>query len=45
MKMHILHSSGFWVVIPYSVAVGYQSFRGPYCLHLQHYMVSQPRRP
>jgi hypothetical protein len=25
----------FCVVTPYSVLVGYQRFRGPYCLHLQ----------
>jgi hypothetical protein len=25
----------FWVVTPCSVAVGYQRFRGPSCLHLQ----------
>jgi hypothetical protein len=25
----------FWVVIPCSVMVGYQRFRGPCCLHLQ----------
>jgi len=25
----------FWVVTPCSVVVGYQSFRGPCCLHLQ----------
>jgi hypothetical protein len=25
----------FWVVIPCTVAVGYQRFGGPYCLHLQ----------
>jgi len=24
----------FWVVSPCSVVVGYQRFRGPYCLHL-----------
>jgi len=38
-------------VTPYNVAVGYQHFRGPCCLHLQvgilwqHYMVLQPRIP
>jgi hypothetical protein len=26
---------GFWVVVPCSVVVGYQCFRGPCCLHLQ----------
>jgi len=26
----------FWVATPYSVVFGYQHFRGPYCLHLQH---------
>jgi len=25
----------FWVVTSYSVIVGYQRFKGPYCLHLQ----------
>jgi hypothetical protein len=25
----------FWVVMPSSVVVGYQCFRGPCCLHLQ----------
>jgi hypothetical protein len=25
----------FWVVIPHSVVVGYQCFRGLWCLHLQ----------
>jgi hypothetical protein len=25
----------FWVVIQCSVAVGYQSFGGPFCFHLQ----------
>jgi hypothetical protein len=25
----------FWVVTPCSVVVGYHSFRGPCCLHLQ----------
>jgi len=25
----------FWIVTPCSVAVGYQFFREPYCLHLQ----------
>jgi hypothetical protein len=24
----------FWVVMPFSVAAGYQCFRGPSCLHL-----------
>jgi hypothetical protein len=26
-----------WVVTPCNVVVGYQSFRGPCCLHLQHF--------
>jgi len=25
----------FWVVTAFSVAIGYQCFRGPCCLHLQ----------
>jgi hypothetical protein len=25
----------FWVVLPYSVVVGFQRFKGPCCLHLQ----------
>jgi len=25
----------FWVLIPFGVVVGYQCFRGPWCLHLQ----------
>jgi hypothetical protein len=32
MKIHI---GVFWVVMPHSVVVGCQRFRGPYCLHLQ----------
>jgi hypothetical protein len=24
----------FWVVMPYNVAVGYQHYKGPSCLHL-----------
>jgi len=24
----------FWVVTPCGIVVGYQRFRGPYCLHL-----------
>jgi len=35
----------FWVVTPYSVAVGYQRFRGSYCVHLsQHCTAAHPRR-
>jgi hypothetical protein len=26
----------FWIMAPCSVVVGYQRFRGPCCLHLQH---------
>jgi len=44
----------FWVVMTCSVMIGYQSFRGPCCLHLQggdedsmdplqHYTASQTR--
>jgi len=25
----------FWLVTPCSIGVGYRSFGGPYCLHLQ----------
>jgi len=25
----------FWAVMPHTVVVGYQQFRGPCCLHLQ----------
>jgi len=30
-----IHIEVFWVVMPCSVAVGYQCFRGPHCFHLQ----------
>jgi len=40
----------FWVVMPYSAAVGYWCFGGFCCLWSngilpQHYTMSQPRRP
>jgi hypothetical protein len=31
MKIHVV----FWAVTLHSVAVGYQHFRGPCCLHFQ----------
>jgi hypothetical protein len=34
----------FWVVTPCSVAVGYQRFRGPCCLHLQGEMKMEATR-
>jgi hypothetical protein len=36
----------FWVATLCSVGVGYDNFRGPYCLHTlpQRYVASQPRR-
>jgi hypothetical protein len=39
----------FWILTPFSVAVGYQGFGGPCCLHLQGILphcntVSQPKR-
>jgi hypothetical protein len=30
-----VHVEVFWDVTPCSVVVGYQRFRGPWCLHLQ----------
>jgi len=41
----ILQIKDFWVVTPCSVAVGYQCFRGPHSLLLQHHTVSQPKTP
>jgi len=32
---HLLEVGVFWVVMPCSIAVGYQCFGGPCCLHLQ----------
>jgi hypothetical protein len=49
--MALMFQVVFWVVMLCSVAVEYQRFRGPCCLHLQvgilpqHYMASQLRRP
>jgi len=37
-----IHVEVVWIVTPYSVAVGYQSFGGPFCLHL-HPLVSELR--
>jgi hypothetical protein len=34
----------FWVVTPYSFAVGYQRFGGPCCLHLQGEMKMEVER-
>jgi len=31
----IFNVGGFWVMMPCSVVVGYQHFRGSCCLHLQ----------
>jgi hypothetical protein len=41
MKIQI---EAFWVVTPCDDVVGYQHFRGPRCLHLEHYTASQPLR-
>jgi hypothetical protein len=33
--LHALWTVVLWVMIPYSIADGYQSFEGTYCLHLK----------